>query len=314
MRHLDASTIESLVSLPELIDAMATAYRDVAAGRDRSPLRSHLALPGGDLLVMPGLRDGASGVSLKVVSVVDANRHRGLATVQALVVWIDAETGTPVASLDGTAVTLLRTAAGSAAATRVLARDDARVLAMIGAGAQAEWQVRAICAVRPIAEVRIWSPSERRVELARRLDAELTGRVVAAASAEDAVRDADVVTCATTSSEPVMDAEWLRAGVHVNGIGAYRPGMVEIPAEAFARAEVVAVDSRAAALAEAGDLMAAVAGGAIGEETIVEIGALGAAPRDPRAITVFKSVGLAVQDSAAAELVVARARVAGVLD
>ena len=133
--------------------------------------------------------------------------------------------------------------------------------------------------------------------------------VEAADSAEAAVRGADIVCCATTSSEPVFEADWLRPGAHVNGIGAYRLGMVEIPSEAFGRASRVAVDSLAAARAEAGDLMAAIAAGSVDEGDVIEIGSVGrdwAEDRDPQAITVFKSVGLAIQDVAAAELVVSR--------
>jgi ornithine cyclodeaminase/alanine dehydrogenase-like protein (mu-crystallin family) len=132
-------------------------------------------------------------------------------------------------------------------------------------------------------------------------------RVAASGSARDAVGEADVVCCATTSSQPVFDAEWLRPGAHVNAVGAFRLGMVELPPELFARAALVAVDSREAALAEAGDLVAAIEGGHLAEDAFVEIGSIGrewVATRDPEAITVFKSVGLAIQDVAAAELVV----------
>ncbi|MFN2484312.1 MAG: ornithine cyclodeaminase family protein [Candidatus Limnocylindria bacterium] len=316
MRYLDATTIESLAPLAELVDVVDSAYRDVANGRDRSPLRAGIALSGGDLLIMPGVREGASGVSVKVVSIVAGNRELGLPTVQALVVWVDADTGTPRALLDGNALTLLRTGAGTGAATRLLSRDDSRVLAMIGAGGQAEWQVRAVCAVREIREVRVWAPSARRDELATRLGDMLAPVVVvgAAASAERAVRGADVVCCATTSSVPVLDAAWVEPGAHVNGIGAFRPGMVELPVGLFARASLVTVDSREAALAEAGDVLAAIDAGAIDASRLVEIGSLDAGARERSAVTVFKSVGLAAQDAAAAELIVRRASEAGLLD
>lgn len=183
---------------------------------------------------------------------------------------------------------------------------------MIGAGAQAEWQVRAVCAVRPIEQVRIWALSERRHELAERLAADLGIDVRAAGSAEEAVRDADVVTCATTSEEPVFDAQWIAPGAHVNGVGAYRPGMVELPPEIYARAALVAVDSRPAALAEAGDLLVALERDLLTAKSLIEVGSLaadaGAADaREPAAITVFKSVGLAAQDAAAVGLIAHRA-------
>jgi ornithine cyclodeaminase len=209
----------------------------------------------------------------------------------------------------------MRTGAASGVATRLLAREDARVLAMIGAGGQAAWQVRAVCAARTITEVRIFArTAASREALAAALGAELAATpggiaVRATESAEEAVRGADVVCCATTSSAPVFDAGWLAPGAHVNGVGAFRLGMVEMPPELFARAAVVAVDSRPACLAEAGDLAAALEAGLLAEDAMVEIGSVDRAwarARDPEAVTVFKSVGLAIQDVAAAELVMRR--------
>jgi ornithine cyclodeaminase/alanine dehydrogenase-like protein (mu-crystallin family) len=309
MRTVDAATIAEAAPIDELLDAVETAYRDVAAGRDRSPIRSRVEAPNGDLLVMPGLREGGTGTSVKVVTVVPANAERGLPTVQAVVLWLDATTGQPVAVLDGTALTAMRTGAASGVGTRLLARPDASVLAVIGAGGQADWQVLAVCAARPIREVRVFSrtPSGRDAFAARlRADLGSAIRVTAARSAEAAIRAADVVCCATTSSEPVFDAAWLRPGAHVNGIGAFRLGMVELPAELFSRATLIAVDSRRAALAEAGDLVAAIESGHFAADSLVEIGTVDrswALKRDPEAITVFKSVGLAIQDVAAAEVV-----------
>ncbi len=309
MRTFDAATIRDAAPIDELLDAVEDAYRDVAAGRDRSPIRSRVEDPNGDLLVMPGLREGGAGTSVKVVTVVPANAERGLPTVQAVVLWLDTTTGEPIAVLDGTALTAMRTGAASGVGTRLLARPDASVLAVIGAGGQADWQVRAVSAARPIREVRVFSrtPSGRDAFAARlRADLGSAIRVIAAPSAEAAIRAADVVCCATTSSEPVFDAAWLTPGAHVNGIGAFRLGMVELPAELFSRATLVAVDSRDAALAEAGDLVAAIESGHFAADSLVEIGTVDrswALNRDPEAITVFKSVGLAIQDVAAAEVV-----------
>lgn len=312
MRFISGEQMEAAVSPAELLDAVEAAYRDVVAGRDRSPLRTHVALPEGDLLMMPGVRDGGSGSTVKLVTVTPRNADRGLPTVQALVTWFDAASGEPMAVLEGSTLTRMRTGAASGAATRLLARTDATVMAMVGAGGQAAWQVRAVLAARPsIREVRVFArTAERREAFAGEMAGELDGvRVAAVSTAEEAVRGADVVCCATTSSEPVFDAEWLAPGAHVNGVGAYRLGMVEIPPEAFARAALVAVDSREAARAEAGDLMAALGAGLMSEDAVVEIGSVDAGwaeGRDPDAITVFKSVGLAIQDVAAAELILAR--------
>ncbi|HET9416948.1 MAG TPA: ornithine cyclodeaminase family protein [Candidatus Limnocylindria bacterium] len=307
---LSADAIVAAVPVGDMVDAVEAAFRDVVAGRDRSPLRTHVPLEHGDLLLMPGVRDGASGTSVKLVTVTPANTSRGLPTVQAVIAWFDATTGQPLALLDGPTVTAMRTGAASGAATRLMARPDAATLTVIGAGAQAEWQVRAVLAVRPIERVTVCSRSAgSRDALARRL-ADVSGvEVRAVADVEGAVRSADVVCCATTSATPVFDATWSRPGTHVNGIGAFRLGMVELPPELFGSAGTVAVDARQAALAEAGDLVAAIERGLVSEADLVEIGAVArdwVDTRDPDAITAFKSVGLAIQDVAAAEIIVTR--------
>jgi ornithine cyclodeaminase/alanine dehydrogenase-like protein (mu-crystallin family) len=312
MRFFDADAIRAAVPMPELLDAVEAAYRDVAAGRDRSPLRSRVPLPSGDLLLMPGVREGGAGSTVKLVTVTPGNAAKGLPTIHAVVLWFDAETGKPRAVLDGATVTAMRTGAASGVGTRLMARPDASVLALFGTGAQAAWQVRAVLAARPIRELRVFArtPSARHA-FAATMAAELGQevQVVAAASAEEAVRGADVICCATTSSEPIFSADWVMPGVHVNGVGSYRLDMVEIPPELFGRADRVAVDARSVALEEAGDLVAAIHRGILAADQFVEVGTIGrdwAARRDPQAITIFKSVGLAIQDLAAAELVIRR--------
>jgi ornithine cyclodeaminase/alanine dehydrogenase-like protein (mu-crystallin family) len=317
MRVYDADAVRTAVHVPELLDAVELAFRDVAAGRDRSPLRTHVPLPDGDLLLMPGIREGGSGSSVKLVTVLPGNASRGLPTVQAVVVWFDQRTGEPQAILDGASLTRMRTGAASGVATRLLARADASVMALFGVGGQAAWQVRAVVAARPIRELRVFARgAESRERFAAEMADELGDgvRVIAANSAQEAVTNADVICCATTSSEPVFDASWLRPGAHVNGVGAFRLGMVELPPELFSRASLVAVDARQAALAEAGDLVAAIGAGLLAPDRFVEIGSVERSwvdGRDPSAITVFKSVGLAIQDVAAAELVVRGARASG---
>ncbi|CAN5525109.1 MAG: ornithine cyclodeaminase family protein [Chloroflexi bacterium] len=307
---LDADAIRAATPIGELLDAIDTAYRDVAAGRDQSPLRSHVGLGDGSLLLMPGVRSGGEGASVKLVTIMPGNADRGLPTIHALVAWFDAVTGQPLALLDGAMVTAMRTGAASGVATRLLARTDASTLGVIGAGGQAEWQIRAVLAARNIRRVLVYAPdSQRRERFAVRMEKATGVATIAAESAEAAVCDADVLCCATTSVEPVFDAEWIRPGTHVNGIGAFRLGMVELPQELFERASIVAVDAREAAMAEAGDLVAAVERGLVSEADLLEIGTFDAGwaeTRDPQAITVFKSVGLAIQDVAAAELIVRR--------
>ena len=308
--YLDGDQIRAAVPIGDLLDAVEAAYRDVAAGRDRSPLRSHVELGDGALLLMPGVREGGAGATVKLVTVMPGNAGRGLPTIHALVAWFDAVTGRPLALLDGAAVTAMRTGAASGVGTRLLARTDASTLAVIGAGAQAAWQVRSVLAARPIQRVLVSARDpERTSAFARRMADELGIEVVPAADAEHAVRDADIVCCATTSTTPVFDAAWLRPGTHVNGIGAYRLDMVELPPEVFGRASLVAIDERAASMAEAGDVVAAVERGLVDERALVEIGTVERGwvdGRDPDAITVFKSVGLAIQDVAAAELIASR--------
>ncbi|MCA1588208.1 MAG: ornithine cyclodeaminase family protein [Chloroflexi bacterium] len=307
---LSGDEIRRAVSMADVLDAVEAAYRDVASGRDRSPQRIHLPVESGDLLVMPGIRVGATGFSVKLVTVVAENRARGLPTLQAVVVWFDGATGRPMAVIDGPTLTAMRTGAASGVATRLLARHDASVAALIGVGAQAEWQLRAVLAARPIRRLLVYArtPAAREA-FAAGMAAEVGVEVVPVQSAEEAVRPADVVCCATTSSMPVFEAAWLGDGAHVNGVGAFRLGMVELPPELFERAALVAVDSREAAMAEAGDIVAAIEAGLLRPDALVEIGSVEPSWVDSRpagAVTAFKSVGLAIQDVATAELIVSR--------
>jgi alanine dehydrogenase len=309
MRIIDADQVRAAAPMPQLLDAIEAAYRDVAAGRDRSPIRSRIPMRGGDLLLMPGLREAGAGASVKLVTVMPANAARGLPTIHAVVAWFDADSGEPLAILDGSALTAMRTGAASGVSTRLLARLDARVLAVFGVGAQAIWQVRAVMAAREITEVRVFArTSTRRGAFAAGLAEELGPgvRVVAAQTAEAAAHGADVICCATTSFEPIFAAGWVAPGTHVSAVGSFQKGMIELPPEIYAAAGLVAVDSRDAALEEAGDLLAAIDAGLLAADGFVEIGTIDpswATTRDPSAITVFKSVGLAIQDVAAAELV-----------
>jgi ornithine cyclodeaminase/alanine dehydrogenase-like protein (mu-crystallin family) len=306
----DADEVRGAVPINVLIDAVEDAFRDVAAGRDRSPMRSRVALDDGDLLVMPGVRAGGAGASVKLVTVMPGNASRGLPLIHAIVAWFDAATGRPLALIDGATLTAMRTGAASGVGTRLLARRDATTMAMIGAGAQAEWQVRAVVASRQIERVLVWSRTPAtRDAFATRMREALAVTVESAASAEEAVRAADVVCTATTSTTPVFDADWVRPGTHVNAIGAFRLDMVELPPALFGRAGLVAVDALDAAREEAGDLMTAVQHRLLDISRAVEIGTIAtdyAATRDQEAITLFKSVGLAIQDVAAAGCIAGR--------
>ncbi|WP_448545303.1 ornithine cyclodeaminase family protein [Roseiflexus sp.] len=310
MRILSADDVRRAVTMPAAIDAVASAFVQLSTGRATVPLRAHLQQRTHEshTFVMPALLEESSGLGLKVVSVFPHNAARhNLPVIHALVVVLNAATGQPAAVLDGSYLTALRTGAASGAATRALARPDARVLAIIGAGVQAYHQVEAVCAVRPIERVIIVNRSRERAE---RLAAMLRERAIAphidiAASSAEALTQADVVCCATSSPTPVFDDASLRPGVHINGIGSFTPQMVEVPPETVGRAYVV-VDQQTAAWAEAGDLQHARGLGLLDESQTVELGAVIAGIVPTRTsddqITFFKSVGNAVQDIAVAQL------------
>src|SRR5581483_4252654 len=243
--------------------------------------------------------------------IVPGNPARGLDTHQGTVTLFDGSTGQPRAILDASAITAVRTAAVSAVATRTLAREDARVLAILGAGVQGRAHLRALPAVRAFDEVRVFSPS---VEHAQ---AVADGQATVAQSAEEAVRGADVVVLATTSSEPVVSRDWLAPGVHVNAVGASVPSARELDVETVAACALFC-DSRESLRNEAGEFRAAVEQGAIAGEDHVraELGEVlaGMVPgrTDAQELTVFRSLGLAVEDLAAAERAVTVARARGI--
>jgi ornithine cyclodeaminase len=263
--------------------------------------------------LMPSYRGGERpAFALKAINVIPDNpRLRGLDAHQGGVLLSDGDSGQPVAFLNASAITEIRTAAVSAVATRALARADSRELAILGAGVQARSHLEAMRAVREFEHVRIYSPT---AEHARALAAD--GGAEAVASAEDAVRQADVVVTATSSLEPVLAKEWLKPGAHVNAIGGRPPVMRELDTATIAESAFF-VDRRESAVSEAGDYLAAIEEGAIDEDHIrAELGEvlIGAKPgrSSPDELTVFRSLGLAIEDLAAADHVVRRARAEGI--
>ena len=322
MLILSAADVRELVPMSEAIRLMGIAFAELSAGRAQSPLRTPLADAerGGVSLYMPAAVPALGGLGLKVVSVYPTNAARGLPTILALVTLLDAETGQPLAILDGTFLTALRTGAVSGKATELLAREDARMLLCIGAGAQAFTQVWATCTARPgIERILIASRTRERAErLVARLREELPELGARAEVADDlraATAAADVICAATSATIPVFDDADVRPGTHINAVGAYTHAMQEVPAATVARAQVV-VDSVEAALAEAGDLVAPLAAGLVTREQLsTELGQVvsGARPgrTGPEQITLFKSVGNAVQDIAVARFAVERAEQVG---
>ena len=321
VRWLNAAEVERCLPMAEAVDAMAAAFAAVSAGRVQMPLRIGVDAPtaGGTTLFMPAHDPDLGYTVLKMVSVYPGNPARGLPAISGLVTLIDGATGRPVAVMDGAMVTALRTGAASGAATRVLARDDASVLAVLGAGAQAPYQVLAVCAVRPIRQVRIYNRTRERAErLAEWLGQRLGPGIerVVAASPSEAARGAHVICTATASPEPLLAAGDVAPGTHINAVGSFRPGMRELARDLVWRARPVFVDQLEAAEEEAGELIDALEAGALGPGDLVELGQVlaGGHPGrvDPDQVTVFKSCGLAAQDLYAAARIWERARQLGV--
>jgi thiomorpholine-carboxylate dehydrogenase len=276
--------------MEDLIPAMERALIEFSTGKVIQPVRSGIAIdpPGGFFFLMPAL---CEGLGVKIVTFYPPNVERGLPTHMATIFLVDPHSGTPLAIMDGRLITEMRTAAVSAAATKLLSAPDARMLAMLGSGIQARSHHKALRLVRNFAEVRVWS---RTPAHAQRFAEEIGAQAV---SAEEAVRDADVVVTATSAREPVLKGAWLKPGCHVNAVGAPRPDWRELDDEAMSH--VLFVDSREGALRESGDVMLS------GARIYAEIGEALAGEVSPRAdeTTVFKSLGMAVEDIAAAMLV-----------
>src|SRR6267378_2548239 len=295
MDVLDEPAVQQRLHYQELIPVIAQALAALSSGKVVQPVRSVLpvALHRGFFAVMPAYADGEGGaLGAKLVTFYPKNV--GLHTHHALIVMFKAETGEPLAVMDGRLITEMRTAAASAVATERLARQDASVLGILGSGVQAKSHLAALRQVRSFKEVRVWSPRNAATFAQRH-------GVTAVATAADAVRDADVVVVAASATTPILQGRWLSPGTHVNAIGATRPDWRELDDDLVAAARIF-VDSREAALRESGDVIAARKG-----SEVVEIGAVvsGTDPgrRNAEEITLFKSVGVAVEDVAAAALV-----------
>ncbi|MCZ7543757.1 MAG: ornithine cyclodeaminase family protein [Anaerolineae bacterium] len=314
MRILDAHDIRDAVSMKDAIGAVREGFIALSAGRVAAPLRTAIETAfGSTTLTMPAHVQGERYTVVKIVSVCPDNPARDLPAINGVVFVIDAQTGAPLALMDGAFLTALRTGAASGLATDLLARPNAAVLGVIGAGVQARTQIAAMLAVRPVQQVRIYSlmGAPELAEELRQRHPHLEVRV--AGSSDEAVRGASIIVTATTSREPVVFAEDLAQGVHINGVGSFTPEMQEVAADVVRRARVF-VDAREGALAEAGDLIIPLRQGLIRAEDITEIGQVAAGEKpgrtSPDEVTFFKSVGNAVQDAVVASLVyqVAEAR------
>ena len=311
MRVVGPEDVHRCLDDISLVDALAAMFR---AGCEM-PVRHHhrIEVPGGadaTLLLMPAWQTGGP-VGIKLVTVYPDNGRRGLPAVMGAYLLLDGATGAPRALIDGPALTVRRTAAASALAARFLARAETRGLLMVGTGALAPHLVRAHAAVRPIREVAVWGRDPGKAErLAAALAGDLPGVAVRAArNLAGAVGAADIISCATLATEPLIRGAWLEPGQHLDLVGAYTPAMREADDEAVRRARIF-VDTRAGALKEAGDLVQPLEAGIIVEADIAgdlfDLTRGGTGRRDDDEITLFKSVGTALEDLAAARLVAER--------
>ncbi len=311
MRILSAADVEAALDWESLIERLRQAFRRGA----EVPLRHHheIANPGGPegtLLLMPAWQSGRH-IGVKVVTMFPDNGEQGLPSVMGAYLLLDGRTGSPIALIDGPTLTLKRTAAASALASGYLSRPDCERLLMVGTGALAPYLVSAHAAVRPICNVLIWGRTpDKAVKLAKRLD-RTDFRVAATEDLEAAARGADIISCATLSRDPLVRGDWLRPGQHLDLVGAFRPDMRETDDQAIRRARVF-VDTRDGATKEAGDIVQPIESGVL--DPVDVAGDLFDLTRGERAgrryydqITLFKSVGTALEDLAAAELAAERA-------
>jgi thiomorpholine-carboxylate dehydrogenase len=291
---LNEEQVRQHLRMADLIPAMEKALIDFSAGKVTQPVRSiisvDVAAATGFLGLMPALTP--DGLGLKAVTFYPSNAERGIPTHMATIFLVDPETGTPLATMDGRLITEMRTAAVSAAATKLLASRDAKILAILGSGVQARSHVEALRLVRKFEEIRVWSPTQKHAEqFANEIGA-------TAVSAGEAARGADVIVTVTNSKAPVLKGAWLKRGCHLNAVGACRPDWRELDDEAM-QSSVVFPDSREGAMKESGDVILS------GAKIYAELGEALASKVPSRAneTTIFKSLGMAVEDIAAATLV-----------
>jgi ornithine cyclodeaminase len=305
---LNSADVERCLDPLKLVDALDSAFRQVSQQRAQMPVRLTIPVATGGLqVVMPAYLPDDRALATKIVSVFPANPGKGLPLILGVVVLNDADTGAAIALLDGAMVTGLRTAAGSALSVRALARPNAGVLAIIGTGLQAATHLHAIAAVRQLTEVRVVGRTlESGQAFKERFQKSVGAPIRALGSAEDAIKAADIVVLVTTAAQPIVRFEWFSPGAHLCAVGSHAPGKREVDSATIAKATLITVDTKAGALAEAGDLQVPIAEGVISADRIVELGEILLGTRPGRKtdgdITVYKSVGMAAMDAAAARL------------
>jgi len=307
---LSRSDLESVLTMSDAINVVEQAFDEFARKTAKVPLRIPIEVEKeeGTVLFMPAYLEQMEAMSCKVVSVFKNNPQLyNLPTIHAAVLLIDPKTGQILSIMDGGYLTAMRTGGVSGVATKYLAREDAKIAGLIGAGVQAATQLWAVCEVRPIEEAKIYSidPIERQEAFAKQMSEKLNIPVNVATSNKEAVEDADIILTATWSKTPTFSGDWIKPGTHINGIGSYTPEMQEVDVATVKKAKVV-VDSFEASFSEAGDLMIPLENGDITKEHIyAELGDLVIGKKPGRTsedeITFFKSVGMAIQDASAAK-------------
>lgn len=314
LRVLSGKQIRAAASMKDIIEAMQLAFVELSTGSPEMPIRAHISIaePEGTALFMPSYMKAAGMIGVKTVTLFEENRNNGLPYIQGIVSLFDGNNGTPRAVLDGTTITSLRTGAASGLATRLLSRGDSRICAIFGAGVQGRTQLEAVCAVRDIREVFIYDTIPAAAEkFAGEMSEALGVEIAVAKSSKEAVQKADIICCASIAETPVFDDRDVPAGVHINAVGSYKPHVQEVPEEMVLRSRLY-VDHRESALEETGDLIIPITKGVFTKKHIVaEIGEVAAGTAPGRGsdseITFFKTVGVALQDLAAAAMILKKA-------
>jgi alanine dehydrogenase len=319
MLVLSEQQVQRLIEIDELIAALKQAHVQYSTGKAVMPVRLVVPLPQiqGRITSMPGFLTDDKALGMKIVTYFQENPKKDLPAILATIFLFSAETGKIIATMDGSYITAIRTACASAMATEALANPRTPVLGILGAGVQARAHIQALSHVRKIECIRLYSPSgTSAAAIKKEMAPQLNCAIEVAHHAESVVRDADLLVTVTTAKEPILKLEWLKPGVHINAVGSHRPDFREIDGATLARATIV-VDSREAIMAESGDILLALKEKSIGENAIhAEIGEVLAGTKAVRRtgdeITLYKSVGVAIQDVAAANLVYRKALEKGV--
>jgi alanine dehydrogenase len=310
MLILTEPQVQALIDVDELITALERAHIQYSAGKTVMPVRLVVPLPqiDGRITAMPGFLNEDRALGMKVVTYFQNNPKQNLPSILATIMLFSTETGKMMAVMDGGYITAIRTACASAMATKVLSNPTASVLGVLGAGVQARAHIRALCRVRRLQTIKIYSLSGRSAtKVNQELESEIGVAIETAKSAEETVRGSDLIVTATTAKEPIVSARWLQPGAHINAIGSHRPDARELDGATLARSKVF-VDSREAIMAECGDVLLALEEKSVMQDHVqTEIGEVLAGTKPGRSkpdeVTLYKSVGIAIQDVATADLV-----------